>query len=123
MENCPSESFYTAMGFLKCVYSVGVRPSTYSRVFLQSQFVQVREYELTQMKRAFEHFGSYAPKLSIVICGKRHHTRFYPTKQEDAAYDGNPLPGTVVDRGVTLAYEFDFFLQGMSLFPGSRRPH
>lgn len=64
------------------------------------------------MKRAFEHFGPYQPKLSIVVCGKRHNTRFYPTTEEDAAHDGNPLPGTVVDRGITPVYEFDFFLQG-----------
>lgn len=54
----------------------------------------------------------YRPKLSIVICGKRHHTRFYPTEVQHAANDGNPRPGTVVDRGVTAVYEFDFFLQG-----------
>ena len=77
--------------------------------------MQVRKYELTELKKAFAHFGEYQPKLSIVVCGKRHHTRFYPTKPEDAAQDGNPLPGTVVDRGVTPAYEFDFFLQGQLL--------
>lgn len=88
----------------------------------ESQFVQVRQYELKQMKRAFEHFAPYEPKLSIVVCGKRHHTRFYPTKQEDAADDGNPLPGTVVDRGVTLAYEFDFFLQAHGGLKGTTRP-
>ena len=66
------------------------------------------------MQKAFEHFDPpYRPKLSIVVCGKRHNTRFYPTRQGDAAHDGNPLAGTVVDRGVTLAYEFDFFLQGL----------
>lgn len=82
------------------------------RVSLQSQYVQVRRYELTEVKRAFEHFAPYAPKLSIVVCSKRHHTRFYPAREEDAAHDGNALPGTVVDRGITPAYEFDFFLQG-----------
>ncbi|KAF8125615.1 Piwi domain-containing protein [Boletus edulis] len=88
----------------------------------ESQFMQVRQYELKQMKKAFEHFDSYQPKLSIVICGKRHHTRFYPTKPEDAAADGNPLPGTVVDRGVTPAYEFDFFLQPHGSLKGTARP-
>ncbi|KAG6369734.1 putative argonaute-like protein [Boletus reticuloceps] len=88
----------------------------------ESQFMQVRQYELKQMKKAFEHFDSYQPKLSIVICGKRHHTRFYPTKPEDAAVDGNPLPGTVVDRGVTPAYEFDFFLQPHGSLKGTARP-
>lgn len=46
--------------------------------------------------------------------GKRHHTRFYPTEEANADRNGNPRPGTVVDRGVTAIYNFDFFLQGTS---------
>ncbi|KAG8215316.1 ribonuclease H-like domain-containing protein [Butyriboletus roseoflavus] len=87
----------------------------------ESQYVQVRQYELREMKRAFEHFAPYQPKLSIVVCSKRHHTRFYPTKEEDAARDGNALPGTVVDRGITPAYEFDFFLQAHGGIKGTTR--
>jgi len=56
------------------------------------------------------------------VCGKRHNTRFYPTEHGDAARDGNPLPGTVVDRGVAPAYEFDFFLQAHSSLKGTARP-
>lgn len=56
--------------------------------------------------------AQYNPKLSIVICGKRHHTRFYPTDERNADNNGNPKPGTVVDQGVTAVYNFDFFLQG-----------
>lgn len=44
---------------------------------------------------------------------KRHHTRFFPTQEKDADNKGNPLPGTVVDRGITSVYHFDFFLQGI----------
>lgn len=75
---------------------------------------------------------NYRPKLTIVICvrlldlsfhlyclnrpqGKRHRTRFFPTQEKDADEKANPLPGTVVDRGVTSVYHFDFYLQGMSL--------
>ena len=74
----------------------------------------------------------YRPKLTIVICvrlldlslhlycsnrhqGKRHRTRFFPTREEDADDKANPLPGTVVDRGITSVYHFDFYLQGMTL--------
>jgi eukaryotic translation initiation factor 2C len=68
------------------------------------------------MRAAFRKFDTpekaYTPKLTIVICGKRHHTRFYPTEATSADRDGNPRPGTVVDRGVTAVYDFDFFLQG-----------
>lgn len=72
--------------------------------------------ELPEIVKAFHTFDQpkkpYRPQLTIVICGKRHHTRFYPTERKDAANDGNPKPGTVVDRGVTAVYDFDFFLQG-----------
>lgn len=76
--------------------------------------------ELPEIRKAFQKFDKpkepYRPKLTIVICGKRHHTRFYPTEENNAAGDGNPRPGTVVDRGVTAVYDFDFFLQGACLW-------
>ncbi len=72
---------------------------------------------MPEIRDAFKKFttakGPYSPKLTIVVCGKRHHTRFFPTEAQQAAGDGNPRPGTVVDRGVTAVYEFDFFLQGI----------
>lgn len=56
------------------------------------------------------------------IAGKRHHTRFYPVDSSGADKNGNPLPGTVVDRGVTAIYDFDFFLQAHSGIQGTTRP-
>lgn len=83
----------------------------------QGQFNIVREEERPEIFKAFQTFGTpkaqYRPKLTIIICGKRHHTRFYPTQEDSAAGDGNPRPGTVVDRGITSVYDFDFFLQGL----------
>ena len=77
--------------------------------------IVVRE-EMPEIKAAFRKFDApqkpYTPKLTIVICGKRHHTRFYPAEAENADRNGNPRPGTVVDRGITAVYDFDFFLQG-----------
>ncbi|KAF9036351.1 Piwi domain-containing protein [Panaeolus papilionaceus] len=82
--------------------------------------------ELVKIKKSFRKFdtakGTYTPKLTIVICGKRHHTRFYPTRDEDADRTKNPLPGTVVDRGVTSIYHFDFFLQAHAGLQGSTKP-
>ena len=78
---------------------------------------------MPEMTKSFSKFldgnKAYRPKLTIVICGKRHHTRFFPTDAQHAANDGNPRPGTVVDRGITAVYEFDFFLQGKSLCDAS----
>lgn len=36
--------------------------------------------------------------------------------------NGNPLPGTIVDRGVTDSYLYDFFLQAHSGLQGTARP-
>jgi hypothetical protein len=47
---------------------------------------------------------------------------FFPTKSEDADRNGNPRPGTVVDKGVTAIYDFDFFLQAHGGLQGTTRP-
>ncbi|KAG2136022.1 Piwi domain-containing protein [Suillus clintonianus] len=92
----------------------------------EGQFNIVRMEELPEIVKAFHTFDQpkkpYRPKLTIVICGKRHHTRFYPTEGKDAANDGNPKPGTVVDRGVTAVYDFDFFLQAHGGLQGTTKP-
>ncbi|KAI1429223.1 RNA interference and gene silencing protein [Xylaria sp. FL1777] len=62
------------------------------------------------------------PRITIIIVGKRHNTRFYPTKMEDADRSGNPKNGTVVDRGVTEARNWDFFLQAHTAIQGTARP-
>lgn len=72
------------------------------------------------------------PLVTIVVVGKRHHTRFFPTKLEDVAVqpgggkynteNGNPKCGTVVDRGVTSEKIWDFFLQAHHSLKGTARP-
>ena len=62
------------------------------------------------------------PRLSIIIVGKRHNTRFYATKKDEADRSGNPQNGTVVDRGVTEARNWDFFLQSHAAIQGTARP-
>ncbi|GJJ14721.1 hypothetical protein Clacol_008988 [Clathrus columnatus] len=92
----------------------------------EGQFSTVLHQELSKILEAFKKVGgagsSYKPKLTIIICGKRHHTRFYPTSEGSADQLGNPKPGTVVDRGVTAIFEFDFFLQAHSGLQGATRP-
>ncbi|TFY71790.1 hypothetical protein EVG20_g1213, partial [Dentipellis fragilis] len=103
-----------------------VRILVYRDGVSEGQFSIVVEDEIPKMRLAFRKFdtaqGPYRPKLTVVICGKRHHTRFYPTDQQHADRDGNPRPGTVVDRGITAVYEFDFFLQAHGSLQGTTRP-
>lgn len=63
----------------------------------EGQFDTVLKEELPQVLEAFKALstktrGSYRPSLSIIICGKRHHARFYPTNSEYADKNGNTRP-------------------------------
>ena len=62
------------------------------------------------------------PKVSIIVCGKRHHTRFYPSAEAEADRSSNCAPGTVVDRGVTEVRFWDFFIQPHACLQGTARP-
>lgn len=61
------------------------------------------------LKEAFGARGS-SIKWTVVICGKRHHIRFFPKERDASAGDknDNPLPGTLVERDVTHPFEYDF---------------
>lgn len=92
----------------------------------EGQYRLVLENELPAFEGAFNKlYGAKAkhPKISIIIVGKRHHTRFYPTRLEDTdGRTGNPMPGTVVDRGVTGEKLFDFFLLAHQGLQGTSKP-
>lgn len=103
----------------------------------EGQFLTVLREELPQVRDACNRVAqNYKPTLTYVIAGKRlvfmkcliavhkiycvilrHHTRFYPVDAEgtDERNNGNPKSGTVVDKGVTGVYTFDFFLQSVCL--------
>ena len=61
------------------------------------------------------------PKITIIIVGKRHHVRFFPSPK-DADRSGNCPAGTVVDRDVVHPTEFDFYLQSHGGLLGTSRP-
>ena len=62
------------------------------------------------------------PKISIIVVGKRHHTRFYPSRVADKDRNDSAQNGTVVDRGITQARNWDFFLQAHAALQGTARP-
>jgi eukaryotic translation initiation factor 2C len=62
------------------------------------------------------------PHMSIIIVGKRHNTRFYSVREQDADRSSNPQNGTIVDRGVTEALNWDFYLQAHTAIQGTARP-
>ncbi|KAI5464622.1 ribonuclease H-like domain-containing protein [Mariannaea sp. PMI_226] len=89
----------------------------------EGQFTQVLDDELPLIRAAFQSkYKKAAPQLTIVVSVKRHHTRFYPTNEKDALRNGNVRNGTVVDRGVTQARLWDFFLTAHAAIKGTARP-
>lgn len=94
----------------------------------EGQFKTVNETEYPAMVEAFGKFyGPRAkhPKVAIIVVGKRHHTRFYPTDRSDAVGSSmNTAPGTVVDRHITGYGEkvWDFYVQAHRGLQGTVRP-
>ncbi|KAK5130161.1 hypothetical protein LTR08_002415 [Meristemomyces frigidus] len=92
----------------------------------EGQYDLVLRMEMPSFYAAFEkRYGNKKnwPKVAVIIVGKRHHTRFYPTRSQDAdARSWNPLPGTIVDRHVTGRILREFFLQAHQGLQGTARP-
>jgi len=94
----------------------------------EGQYAIVIETELPLLRKACTELypppdtKKGLPHITIIIVGKRHHTRFYPTTAGDADRCSNPRNGTVVDRGVTEARNWDFFLQSHTALQGTARP-
>ncbi|KAI0380531.1 Piwi-domain-containing protein [Hypomontagnella monticulosa] len=96
----------------------------------EGQYQEVLDKELLLLRSACKKlypasdYKKGLPRFTIVIVAKRHHIRFYPTKEEDSdtSHHYNPLPGTIVDRGITEARNWDFFLQPHVALQGTARP-
>ena len=76
----------------------------------EGQYDTVLRVELNAMKTGWEQFKrtrklQHELKFSLIVCGKRHNTRFYP-QSSDPKYTNtrtwNPKNGTVVDRYVVI---------------------
>lgn len=101
------------------VYRDGVSEGEYQTV-LDSELPLLRRacerlYPAPDTKKGFPH-------ITLIIVGKRHHTRFYPTNVGDASTSANPVSGTIVDRGVTESHLWNFFLQSHHSILGTARP-
>ena len=58
----------------------------------------------------------------MVVAEKRHHIRFFPPAGPAADKNGNPMPGTIVDRDVTHPFENDIYLCSHVAIQGTTRP-
>jgi len=85
----------------------------------EGQFQQVLDFELPGIKAACERH-KINPLITVVVVGKRHHVRFFPTHGQ-ADRSGNCPAGTVVDDVVGHPTEFDFYLQSHGGLLGTSR--
>ena len=92
----------------------------------EGQYNLVLDVEVPEFRKAFDAlYGdrSKHPKMTVIVVGKRHHTRFYPANQANLdSSSGNCMPGTVVDRGITGERTFDFFLVAHQGLKGTSKP-
>ncbi|WVQ69267.1 uncharacterized protein L199_007484 [Kwoniella botswanensis] len=88
----------------------------------EGQYAHCVQYEVEAIKRAARRFGKYMPKVTFVICAKRHAMRFFAAKDEDRDRTGNLPPGTIVDKQVTSPMVHDFYLQAHAGLQGTARP-
>jgi eukaryotic translation initiation factor 2C len=89
------------------------------------QFAQVLRTELPRIRIACnaKYPKNKAPKISIIVSVKRHQTRFYPASNENAMEKNHNIQnGTVVDRGITEARYWDFYLTAHASIKGTARP-
>ncbi|KAJ2687189.1 hypothetical protein IWW39_003110 [Coemansia spiralis] len=88
----------------------------------ESQFNQVRARELIEIQRACASLEQgYKPEITFLAVLKRHNARFYPMGR-DADRSGNCVPGTVIDRSVTMPAITDFYLFSHAAIQGTSRP-
>ncbi|KAJ2458584.1 hypothetical protein GGF42_001987 [Coemansia sp. RSA 2424] len=88
----------------------------------ESQFSQVRDRELIEIQRACSSLEEgYRPEITFLAVLKRHNTRFFPMGR-DGDRTGNCVPGTVVDRSVTMPGMIDFYLFAHAAIQGTSRP-
>ncbi|KAK1921573.1 eukaryotic translation initiation factor 2C 2 [Papiliotrema laurentii] len=89
----------------------------------EGQYSHCVKMEAKAIKDAAARFGSdYRPKLTFVICAKKHSMRFFAASDQDKDRTGNLPPGTVVDTGVTHPFAFDFYLQAHAGLQGTAKP-
>ncbi|KAJ3529959.1 hypothetical protein NM688_g7779 [Phlebia brevispora] len=111
--------------YKKTCHALPERVIVYRDGVSEGQYSLVLDKEVPQILEAFDskelQFES-KPTLSVIVCGKRHHARFLGTNKDEVTSNGNTRPGTVVDKGVTDIYNFDFYLQSHSGLKGTVRP-
>lgn len=91
------------------------------------QYEQVLSVELESLRKACEELSQelkvqFRPLITYIIVTKRHHARFFSHDPSALDRSGNIAPGTVVDRTVTSADYYDFYLNSHAGIQGTSKP-
>jgi eukaryotic translation initiation factor 2C len=116
-------AFYAKNGFFPqklLVYRDGVSDGQFAAV-LNDEVNGIKD-ECARIGRDYEIPGGYSPPLTFVILQKRHHTRFFPLKDDEKDISGNCLAGTVIDADVTSPENYDFYMFSHNGIQGTSRP-
>ncbi|KAI8816009.1 Piwi domain-containing protein [Fimicolochytrium jonesii] len=95
----------------------------------EGQFREIRLTEIAAMRRACEDIDRnaapgqppYRPPITFIVVTKRHGTRMFPKRKEDADQSGNVMPGTIIDTNIVHPKEWDFYLNSHSGLQGTSR--
>ncbi|PYH41337.1 putative eukaryotic translation initiation factor eIF-2C4 [Aspergillus saccharolyticus JOP 1030-1] len=90
------------------------------------QFEHVLQSEVFDMKSIFMKLTQdrWPGKFTVVVANKRHHLRAFPRPGDRNAADknGNPLPGTLIEKDVTSPHDWDFLLYSHIALQGTSCP-
>lgn len=94
----------------------------------EGQYQAVLRNEVADIKVIMAEFGKsnlqYEVLFTVVVAEKRHHIRFFPNHHGPFVdNNGNPVPGTLVERNVTHPFQFEFYLCSYSSIKGTARPN
>lgn len=88
----------------------------------EGQYEMVLTDELVKVKKGCQAlYSGKQPNITVLVGGKRHNTRFFPTKTGDMDRKDNCKNGLVVDRIITRPHLWDFYLQAQAPLQGSAR--
>ncbi|KAJ6488618.1 Piwi domain-containing protein [Mycena vitilis] len=93
----------------------------------EGQFDMVLQAERAAIQAALQKSGYYTkdsrPLFIFIICGKKHHIRFFPDAQDaDPRGNKNFPAGFIGDRDIGHPFYKDFYLQSQKGLQGTSRP-
>ena len=68
------------------------------------------------------HAQGHVPRITVMLVDESCDARFHPTADTEGHSSGCPLPGTVVDGGISDPRQWDFFLQSHNRTQGQNQP-